>query len=344
MSSSRITPEMVAQFIELYQKNQSCKTIGKQFGVCDWSVRHVLLKNGIEIRPRWAFSRKHALDETVFDKIDSKEKAYWLGFLYADGATFHGKKGKMFHLTLHVRDIEIVNKFKSFLKTTIPIYHYEKKNHSGIFVWSNILHDNLVKLGCGHKKSLTLQWPSNEQVPDNLMGHFIRGYFDGDGSICFSAKKSRCEVRIISSLPFCNSYSDFMKNKLFIDKIYEHELQFSVHENLPYRSIGIGSMDNIKKFYNYIYSDSDELFLKRKHDIFIEYFNYLEKNKNGLTRARKYDFIELENNNGEIIKVYNVKRESAKYGLGCGEVYELISGKRKIYKGFKIKTISYLQK
>ena len=71
--------------------------------------------------------------------------------------------------------------------------------------------DDLKKLGCVENKSLILTFPSKEQVPEEFIYHFIRGYFDGDGSIC-KKEKSNCtnySINIVGTESFIKSLSQY---------------------------------------------------------------------------------------------------------------------------------------
>ena len=67
--------------------------------------------------------------------------------------------------------------------------------------------NDLKKLGCVEKKSSILTFPTSQQVPNNLIYHFIRGYFDGDGSICITDK---------------NYHISFVGTENFIKELYNY--------------------------------------------------------------------------------------------------------------------------
>lgn len=343
MQRRKITKADIPSIIELYNSGHSAYYIQDKLGFGEWSIRRALSKEGVKIRSRFHFSRKHVLNEAVFNQIDTEEKAYWLGFLYADGCVYAGKKGRMFHLTISDKDINHIVKFKAFFNTTIPLHHYLKKKHTGLFVWSKRIYEDLVKLGCHSRKSMTLEWPAESQVPKEFMRHFIRGFFDGDGSVSFNKKNSRCEARIISCLRFCDSYEKYLHEILGIKKCYHGKMSYSKVGNHPYTTRGIGSKDALRKFYDHLYADAT-IFLDRKRDVFSAYFSYISETKLGITNARKYESVELESPDGSRITLRNVRREAPKYGLGHGEIYDLIKGKRESYKGFTLKSVNYISK
>lgn len=143
--------------------------------------RGILAKNfkedGIAIINR---QNQPRMNQNFFDSIDTEEKAYWLGFLYADGAI--GSSNNGIELSLKESDSRHLDKFvhslgftdKKVFKDDIRCRVTFKNKH---------MHNSLINLGCTAKKSLTLTFPSEKQVPIMLANHFVRGYVDGDGSV-----------------------------------------------------------------------------------------------------------------------------------------------------------------
>jgi intein/homing endonuclease len=139
-----------------------------------WLQNQFKLRGFIGINLNYKFSNVN-----VFDIIDSEDKAYWLGFLYADGAV--AKNDRVLELSLKLSDKEHLEKFKKFLNSDIEVKTDSFRCRFSI--GSKKLCSSLIKLGCVNKKSLILQFPTEQQVPKELQKHFIRGYFDGDGCI-----------------------------------------------------------------------------------------------------------------------------------------------------------------
>lgn len=71
--------------MELYNSGLSTVKIGKMFGKHYSTVRNILINNGVKLRSNKINSRKYTINENYFKNIDTEEKAYWLGFIYADG-------------------------------------------------------------------------------------------------------------------------------------------------------------------------------------------------------------------------------------------------------------------
>jgi len=127
--------------------------------------------------------RKYKLNENYFEDIDTEEKAYWLGFLYADGCV---SRGKMLTLELSTKDEGHIKKFLNCINSEHPITRKEK-NLSVVNIGSKKMVSDLINYGCTERKSLTLDFPKN--INKHLIRHFIRGYFDGDGCISNSNYK-----------------------------------------------------------------------------------------------------------------------------------------------------------
>ena len=159
---------------------------------------------------------KHSWEASFFEKIDNPTKAYWLGFLYADGSVRDTKQYSTFKLQLQRRDKSYLQKLKEDLQATHPIWDtFSKGGHfirgkqmkdafpSCFQVYSKKACKDLILLGCFPRKSLILQFPTLEQVPNSLISHFIRGYFDGNGSIGFYIYKGYCRKHY--HISFCGT-------------------------------------------------------------------------------------------------------------------------------------------
>ncbi len=123
-------------------------------------------------------TKKHSFNEHFFDVIDNSTKAYWLGFLMADGCN----TGDELQVELSVKDKNHLSKLKKQLQATQSISHRKRGKHEmvSLRLASRQFCQTLTKLGCKQRKSFTLRFP---KISDLLARDFIRGYFDGDGCI-----------------------------------------------------------------------------------------------------------------------------------------------------------------
>ena len=201
---------------------------------------------------------------TNFEKIDTEEKAYWLGFLYADGSV--GSKEDKIELGLAEKDLKHIEKFKTFMNINNKISYREKTKSYRMSFRSAQCKQDLINKGCVPKKSLILNFPNENQVPKYLIRHFIRGYFDGAG--WFTNTEKCFQVGIIGTENFINGFLDSIEN---IDK--KNKI-FDVHREDGAKRYVFGAYNDVLNFLNWIYKDSN-IYLDRK------YASYLDFIKNG---------------------------------------------------------------
>jgi hypothetical protein len=200
--------------------------------------------------------RKYNLNEHFFDELNEKS-SYWLGFLYADGFV-RMKDGKSGELKIKLKDTDKnhIEKFLSDIecKKTIKCGIDNKSKFCSVTVYSNVMVNKLFELGCVNNKTQKIRLPN---LNKNLMHHFIRGYFDGDGSV--SKVKNRTNsytVSICSNAKFNDELVDF----LGYGKPYKYD---------NYSVIKINKIMDIVNFRDYIYSNAVTL-LNRKLNKFKE--------------------------------------------------------------------------
>ena len=115
------TDEEIEKIKEMYiDKFLSMAKIGEQFNVSKTVIRRVLVENNIDIHQD---NHTYKADYRAFSKIDSAEKAYWLGFIAADGCVYERPNNGSVKLNIHQRDEEILIKLRTFLKGNMPIKH-----------------------------------------------------------------------------------------------------------------------------------------------------------------------------------------------------------------------------
>lgn len=218
--------------------------------------------------------KHYTLDEHIFDVIDTEEKAYWLGWYMTDGYN-HQSKGSV-ALRLQARDIEILEKLKTFLKTDAPILHINRKDKLGnvtqqsveLCVCSPYFCNSLVSWGVVQHKVHNKSIPN---ISEKLLRHFIRGYFDGDG--CFSVIK-RNDRKKESSRTYQFTIAgnkeplEFIKNYL-IQQVGVGDTTLHHSSNLTY-ILHYGGRIVCYKILDWLYKGAT-VYLKRKHDKYKEY-------------------------------------------------------------------------
>ena len=171
--------------LDFYKDNNiTVKNCSIKFNIDRHILSNYFKSKGIKINP----NGKQNINSNIFNTIDTEEKAYWLGFLYADGNVLDNNT---ISLELSTVDKEHLIKFNSFLNTTIK--------------------NSLVNLGCIPRKSLVLRFPKDKQVPKRLKRHFVRGYIDGDGSIYKS--NNNIHISILGTEHFLENLVKYFKLK-----------------------------------------------------------------------------------------------------------------------------------
>lgn len=263
-----LSKEVIGDIINDYVVNKHSSTqISKKNSISEQSVLRILKNNNTLIRSPREIATKHTLNHNFFEKIDTEEKAYWLGYMYADGCVHKSKYNYVISLTC--KDLDHITKFKNSLESSHKIItsyssksNYKQDSHLyKIALYSEKMLNDLISKGCVEKKTFLLKFPTKDQVPKELVSHFIRGYFDGDGSISYG-KKYKGFVDICGIYPFLNGIRNYLglnKNMhIYKDKRKESECW----------SIKLSSKKNVDLFYNKIYKDSI-ISMNRKKEKFI---------------------------------------------------------------------------
>ena len=168
------------------------ETIAENLDVSDRAFRRVLKEAGVNTRIK---GRYEVLNENYFEKIDTERKAYFLGLIYADGYV-----GVHDELVISFKDNEdglrILNilkdelGFTGDLKTQIQNGGYQPGATCAKLNFSNAkVNSDLRKLGLSEYKLESRKYIPD--IPKELVPHFIRGMFDGDGSIAVYMEKTR---------------------------------------------------------------------------------------------------------------------------------------------------------
>jgi intein-encoded DNA endonuclease-like protein len=239
---------------EMYEQGMSTFAIAKTFGKEHTGVSKLLNRMGIAIRNSTERNKKHTFDENYFDVIDTEEKAYWLGFLAADGNVSKTKQGSpSITLGLAIKDLDHLEKFKKALVCTQPIGLYDAKLKHKIFpscklsIRSKVMAESLSKYHIIPKKSHTVQFPT---IDESLHRHYIRGYFDGDG--CFTQDKGQIVFSITSNKTILEQIQNVLIKECNIKKIKIH----SRDEITPTGVFTYKGNKQMVRIANYLYKDS----------------------------------------------------------------------------------------
>ena len=310
--------------LKAYENNESTKVIADRFGITRSAVLYWVRKSDLKMRAKSCGWKKYHFDYNYLDKIDTEDKAYFLGFLYADGNLY--KPYRKISMELHERDIHILEKFKENLKSTYPLVFWKRKlkvsGNINTYVTLAIIDKHFSevceKLGIIPRKSLFIKFPNRDIIPENLVRHFVRGYFDGDGSISWSADGGRTPyVSIIATDEFSKSIQQEFYKITGINGLVAptNETRGMSFFRLSGRIKGL-------LFLKWIY-DGATIYLNRKYDKYKEFLDWypkeLEKNNRKDEQTKKIDLeriLHLDFN--ELLKQDNFSSKNS--GLCCEQL------------------------
>lgn len=264
----------------LHEKNYSTGEIANELKMKNSNVSMYLNKiygkNRTKNLNHKVLNKKYKVNEDYFNSIDTKDKAYFLGLLYADGCI--SSNSNVIQIALQKEDENILEVFSKKIETIKPLRliksdiikgfdskkQYKRKEQILMYIHSLKMKKDLIKLGCTPKKSLTLKFPTKEQVSKQFIPDFLRGYFDGDGNI-YEGTKNRWSISIAGNIAFCNSLQLIFNENNINSSITKH-----ITNNIYYLRI-FGRLNCID-FYNFIYKDST-IYLERKYKKFKKCLN-----------------------------------------------------------------------
>ncbi len=252
---------------EYIKKNLSMKKVGEKYNMSEGQVAYYFKKFNLKTKDLSAAHRKYTLDESYFEKIDREDKAYWLGFLYADGNVYIGEKNrKQYVITLSLKntDREHVVEFRKAIQSKAKI---KNSDHGMVTlaITSKKMAMDLIKLGCVPNKTFKITFPSEEIVPRYLQRHFIRGVFDGDGCISFIKGNDDARYHVDFQILGTEHLLNETKRILLREQAVFKEPKITKIKGIY--KLRLTGVYNAIKIMSYLYDDAT-VFLQRKKDIF----------------------------------------------------------------------------
>ena len=251
---------------DLYLSGKSTTEIAKSYNCNHKTVIEILKSYDIDRRDPSKARQKYNYPTDTFKIIDTEEKAYWLGFLYADGCISDND----ISIRLHIQDEKHVEKFKSFMQYEAPV-KYSRPKVCNITIVNKYIAEDLIDKGCFRKKSSILKFPTENQVPNYLIRHFMRGYFDGDGCLSKDSKRNRYMFSVLGTLEFISSYQKILVDicGCNVTKLGQrHPDRCNNNYTMTY-----GGKQSINNILDFLYKDAT-VFLDRKY---IKYLQFKEE-------------------------------------------------------------------
>lgn len=264
---SKLSDKQKIDAIEMYMSGKSPREVGEAFGVSNTSIRSLLRVRNLKIRSYSEAFKRTQVNEDYFENIDSEEKAYFLGLLYADGSV-SSKIGKTV-INLKESDGYILERFKEAIGYTGKLGTWKKKlpreNQRVLGIYNKKIVEDLIRHGCTENKTFELDFPNN--INQSLVLHFLRGFFDGDGCINIPKRGGgRVRISFTSTENMCNGI------KIYLDSIGIEGSKVISPKKGKYSSdvikfLTLERKEEIQKLMSSWYENTD-LFLVRKYNIY----------------------------------------------------------------------------
>lgn len=266
-----------------YMGGKNLSQLGREFNIHYANIDNQLKRMGVQTRGYQEQSnymrKKFPRNSNYFDKSQFDEKrAYWLGFLYADGCV-HTQKGNRKEVSISLKDKEHLEKFGAALETSnkISVSKTEVKFKEPTTTYhfcliDDKIWDDLVNLGCVPRKTYVM-----DKLPvlkKEHMSHFLRGFFDGDGSLHYkyntivTGEKRPCaRVSFTGTWGFIEAIKDFLVELGIVD-----EKKKLSKGNTPLTcQLQVSDQKKVYDLLKYMYSDSiEETRLDRKYELYQE--------------------------------------------------------------------------
>lgn len=261
LGGSKHTPDIVQRWIEMYLNGSLLKDIALKFHVNASTVSKHLKSNGISV-DRYTYH----FDEHYFDSIDTQEKAYYLGMLWADGHNCVDRGSII--IELQEQDAALLEKLNQLALNERPIRKqnlHDKnpkwQNQYRLVLQSKYTSKMLESYGMIQNKSLVLTFPSC--IDEVLYHHFIRGYFDGDGSISLQEnnKNRSAVINMVGTKMFLSRVADIIRTNLGVSVYVSRDER----ARDPICTLRCSKREDVVKILDWMYDDAT-IYMQRKYD------------------------------------------------------------------------------
>lgn len=255
------------QFIKDHYQTMSYRDIANALG--DYTERQVCGKiNGMGL------TKIRKFNDSYFHEIDSGEKAYWLGLLYADGWVINNCNSATYEVSIELQagDGYLLEQFAETIGGVHPVtykhsntvfngYSYDT-DEAVLRIYSKRMVGDLVSNGIVERKTKSDVYPRC----DHFLCDFVRGFLDGDGCIYIDHSRSKPLTMVHftnGNIQFLNYLNDMIRSEIgitgsiYTEKEYKHRLMYF-------------RQDDVHALLNWVYSNTSGPMLKRKYDKYIE--------------------------------------------------------------------------
>lgn len=257
-----LNEEQEKDVIQKYESGDNMNTIAKEYNCSRSVIDDILRRNNIQKRTPSEAYRTYEINDYYFDEIDNQDKAYMLGFFYADGCncSIYEKNHYDVGMTLQMQDKYILDDMCRRLGMNrdagVIINSTNKKPYARMEIMNKHMVYRLDELGVVPNKTRKTKFPF--WMKEELYSHFVRGLLDGDGCIVHSLNR----VTMVGSKQLMNDLASVILKYLGFDV---HVGEYKISPGICY--IHISAKWKIRLFLDWVYKDAD-MKLKRKYDLY----------------------------------------------------------------------------
>jgi len=252
-----LTQEEVLEIIENRLSKIPEREILLKYKISSRQYSNLLKQNGIKRNFKIS---KYKFNENYFEIIDTEDKAYFLGFIVADGSV--NSTSNVVQITQKAP--YILNEFKRYIDYEGDVIKTKSRTTYDIKVSSFKMKQDLIKIGIVNNKTRIIKYPS---IPVDLESHFMRGVFDGDG--CISLRTDKRDNQQRGQFNICSGSLEFIQE--YYNRLVKYcDLSGKNKIRCPkgsYYVIDWGGLSDIEKIYDFLYKDAT-VYLRRKKETF----------------------------------------------------------------------------
>jgi DNA-binding CsgD family transcriptional regulator len=252
------------------EQGRTPDAISAEIGVSRATVHSYLRQYDIPLRPQgYHLRRYNAISSAGFEDLTTDWHTYWVGFLAADGYIRADDREHAVHLRLKASDAHHLAALKEGLCAEAPVQYLPNRGYPAaqLILRDHALVAALIQWGVTPNKSMNLSWP--ERLPDMLIPAYIRGYFDGDGTVY---QRQRSSTNSTWRETVCRFISG---SKSFLDRLADELTQRGIRVRKLYRNPNSNTnvlplsttRSNLLAFASLIY-DGSTVALERKRAVF----------------------------------------------------------------------------
>lgn len=266
-----LTQDDKDKIVGMFNNKISTLQIAKIFPCTRRAVSRVLAEYNIITRRK----NRYTLNEGYFDDIDNERKAYFLGLLFADGCV---TTTNYLAIQISGEDSFIIDELAKDLEYTGSIYMPKRRDDQQPGRRINFSSDRIIKalntLGMLPNKILTRS--SIPDIESQFIPHFVRGYFDGDGSICHyisSAQHGKYHYKTWT-VTIAGPETFLINIKKLLIKEFGCNATVNRHSSKNCYYLTLNDHMSRKSLFKYMYENAN-IFFPRKKNKWLEYMSDL---------------------------------------------------------------------